>query len=158
MNEDKSKANGNENKQSLPDLFEPLDLALSHHSRSINSLLSRLPAELQALTNELMVYRFLKGHKFDEKIAYEKLHASLVFRAQNNLMSIRARAVHLSQSQFPYARKVMRVYPHNIAHGVDKKGQPISIERLGECSVHPHLLSPISCSSLSVLCAHVYCV
>lgn len=120
----------------LPDLFEPLQQALSQYGPAIASLQSRLPAQLQPLCNDLMVYRFLKGHKFDEKVAYEKLLSSLQWRHDNKILQIRSKAVHLPQREFPHARKIMRVYPHNILHGVDKRGQPVSIERLGFTNPH----------------------
>ncbi len=38
----------------------------------------------------------------------------------------------MKQSEFKNAQKVMGLYPHNIHHGLDKKGQPIALFKVGK--------------------------
>jgi len=86
--------------------------------------------------DDVTVYRFLRGHKMNVSVAAQHLNATLKWRQENKLDAIRAKAEKLTQRQFPFAEKVLAVHPHNIFHGYDRRGQPLSIERLGRANPH----------------------
>ena len=60
----------------------------------------------------MTVYRFLRGHKLDVKVAAQHLEATLKWRQENKLDEIREKAAKLTQKQYPYADKVLAVHPH----------------------------------------------
>jgi phosphatidylinositol/phosphatidylcholine transfer protein len=73
----------------------------------------------------------LRGHKFDIPKAAQKLDASIKFRFDNNLPELRKKAEKIQQTEFPHYDRLIKCYPHNIHHKTDKKGQPLSLERIG---------------------------
>jgi hypothetical protein len=81
--------------------------------------------------DDVIVYRFLRGYKFDVARAAEALNRTLRFRRERGLDAIRARAKDMTQEQFPFADKMMAAHPHTICHGYDRAGQPVSLERIG---------------------------
>jgi hypothetical protein len=84
--------------------------------------------------DDVICYRFLRGHKFNLAVAAQHLNQTLAWRKENNLDELRVKAERVTQQQYPFADKVLAVHPHNIIHGYDKSGQPLSIERLGHAN------------------------
>ena len=62
--------------------------------------------------DDVQVYRFLRGHKFDVKTAAKQLNHTLAWRQQFGLDELRKKAEKLTQKQFPFADKVLAVHPH----------------------------------------------
>jgi len=81
--------------------------------------------------DDVVIYRFLRGYQFEHEKASAALNAMLQFRKKYNLDEVRVKVAKMTQKDFPHYTEVMKGYPHNIEHGVDKKGQPVGIERLG---------------------------
>lgn len=81
--------------------------------------------------SDLVLYRFLKGHKFHQETAGKFLRECLEFRKTHNLDSIRSNFPSLPASSYPHVTSVLSVHPHVILHGHDRRGQPLSVERLG---------------------------
>jgi hypothetical protein len=59
-----------------------------------------------------VLYRFLRGHKFDQGQAAKHLNHTLTWRKQHKLDELRKKAEKLEQKQFPFAEKVLAVHPH----------------------------------------------
>ena len=78
-----------------------------------------------------LLYRFLKGWKFDVPATVERVDRSAQYRREHGLDAIRDKAATLTQRQFPHAEQILKYWPHVIVHGSDRRGQPVSIERLG---------------------------
>lgn len=55
----------------------------------------------------------------------------LNWRAQYKMDAIKEKVIGMNPSDFPHADKLVKCYPKNAHHGVDKLGQPISIIRVG---------------------------
>jgi len=71
----------------------------------------------------------------------EQINKMMAFRKQANLDEIRAKAKDMHQTQFPFAEKFMKCYPHTVTHSYDHQGQPVSIERIG--LANPSLLTKV---------------
>ena len=89
------------------------------------------PLDPAFVSDHTLIYRFLKGWKFDVPATVERVNHSQRYRAEHGLNAIREKAVHLEQRQFPHAEQILKYWPHVIMHGFDRQGQPVSIERLG---------------------------
>jgi len=86
--------------------------------------------------DDVIVYRFLKGYRFNVQKAADALNRALKFRKQYKTWEIREKARNMKQSEFPYADKVLAVHPHTVLHGFDKMGQPLSLDRMGMADVN----------------------
>lgn len=122
-----------EEKDSWPDVEEPLTATLEKFKPQIESLRSKMSTPNP---DDLVLYRFLKGHKFNEAEALKFADANIKWRIEEKMDDIRNVAQNLSQKEFPFAGKILKCWPHTVLHGFDKKGQPLSIERLG--MAHPY--------------------
>ena len=89
------------------------------------------PVDPVFVSDQTMLYRFLKGWKFDVAGTVPRVNHSQRYRKEHGLDEIRQKAASLEQRQFPHAEQILKYWPHVIVHGVDRKGQPLSIERLG---------------------------
>lgn len=74
-------------------------------------------ADLRALLtlpcpDDLLAYRFLRGHKFDLPVAAKHLQHTLDMRKEVGLDALRVKAEKIEQKQFPFADKVLAVHPH----------------------------------------------
>ena len=69
--------------------------------------------------DDIMAYRFLRGHKFDLPVAAKHLQHTLDMRKEVGLDALRVKAEKLKQKQFPFADKVLAVHPHK---SVDSRG------------------------------------
>ena len=79
--------------------------------------LSQELADLRALLtlpcpDDLLAYRFLRGHKFDLPVAAKHLQHTLDMRKEVGLDALRVKAEKIEQKQFPFADKVLAVHPH----------------------------------------------
>lgn len=90
------------------------------------------------VSDQTLLYRFLKGWKFDVPATVGRVNNSQRYRREHGLDEIRTKAATMEQRQFPYAETILKYWPHVIVHGEDRKGQPLSIERLGRSN--PNLL------------------
>ena len=83
------------------------------------------------VSDRTLLYRFLKGWKFDVPATVQRVNNSQRYRREHGLDALREKAVSLEQRQFPHAEQILKYWPHVIMHGYDRQGQPVSIERLG---------------------------
>lgn len=90
----------------MPRVTCPFIFLLSQELAGVRALLT-LPC-----TDDVIVYRFLRGHKFSVTKAAAKLNSTLAWRAETGLDELRAKAEKLTQRQFPHAERVLRVHPH----------------------------------------------
>jgi len=117
----------------LPDKFESVPEIQKRYRKELDSLRAQLidvPSDSHAV-DDICLYRFLKGWKFDEVKAAQQMNLMLQFRKEHKLDGLRARAAAESQSDFPFYDKFTRAHPHNTHHGTDRMGQPLSLERIG---------------------------
>lgn len=116
----------------LPVKFE----AVADVQRVFRKEIDRIRAQLTDATSPTMmdditIYRILRGWKFDEAKAVQIANDTIKFRKELKLDTLRPVARLETQRQFPHYDKFVRCHPHNISHGVDRSGQPVSIERVG---------------------------
>ena len=123
--------------------FEPLAKTLAEHKADIDHVHSSVDQPLNPvfLSDPTLTYRFLKGWKFDLPTTVARVNNCQRYRAEHHLDSIRAKAILLKQTQFPHAERVLKYWPHVILHGEDRRGQPLSIERLGHSN--PSVLTQV---------------
>eukprot|EP01006_Ploeotia_vitrea_P011780 TRINITY_DN31290_c0_g1_i1.p1 TRINITY_DN31290_c0_g1~~TRINITY_DN31290_c0_g1_i1.p1 ORF type:complete len:423 (-),score=209.23 TRINITY_DN31290_c0_g1_i1:61-1155(-) len=91
--------------------------------------------------DDVVVYRFLRGYKFDVDAAARALDKSIKFRKEMGCAAIREKAKDMHMREFPFADRMLAGHPHNIHHKFDKRGQPLSIERIGHSD--PGLLTKL---------------
>ena len=89
------------------------------------------PIDPVFVSDPTLLYRFLKGWKFDVPATVARVNNSQRYRREHGLDAIREKAASMEQRQFPHAEQILKYWPHVIVHGVDRQGQPVSIERLG---------------------------
>ena len=89
------------------------------------------PLDPVFVSDQTLLYRFLKGWKFDVTATVQRVNSSQHYRAEHGLTALRDKAASMEQRQFPHAEQILKYWPHVIMHGYDKQGQPLSIERLG---------------------------
>ena len=123
--------------------FEPLTKTLAEHKAEIDHVHASVeqPLDPVFLSDPTLTYRFLKGWKFDTATTVQRINTAQRYRAEHHLGAIREKAIHLSQQQFPHADRVLKYWPHVILHGQDRRGQPLSIERLGHSN--PSVLTQV---------------
>jgi len=113
-----------------------------HHFENVDEIREKYAAEIAEIRSKLeggeepvdvIVYRYLCGYKYKIDKAAAALKATLAYREEYGTAGVRQTVIenNLTQRDFPHFDKLAKCYPHNICHGVDKKGQPLSIERLG---------------------------
>lgn len=83
--------------------------------------------------DEVVLYRFLRGYKFNVEAAAQALERRLTFVKEKEIHSFKHQAYQSTQMKFPHAERVVALIPHNIDHDKDKLGNPISIERTALC-------------------------
>ena len=83
----------------------------------------------------MVVYRFLRGYRFDVDAAAAALDRTLAFRAEYHTAELRERSKGLRQEEMPHADVFARCFPHTIDHGVDNKGQPCKCVVVGGAGV-----------------------
>lgn len=78
--------------------------------------------------------RFLRGHKFDLKVAAEMYGNMLRWRREQGIDKIRNDIVdnNLQPCDFPHAGRVLRYYPSHKHHGFDRAGRPLQIDLVGK--------------------------
>ena len=113
--------------------FEPLTKTLAAHKAELDAVHAAVdqPLDPVFVSDPTLTYRFLKGWKFDQATTVAHINTAQEYRRVHQLGAIREKAVHLQQTQFPHAERILKHWPHVILHGEDKMGQPLSIERLG---------------------------
>jgi hypothetical protein len=89
-------------------------------------------AQLTSPCDDIVVYRYLKGWKFDVPTTITQMNNMLAWRAENKMDLVRQQAAKMEVKDFPYQDLLMQCYPKNDFHGYDKKGQPVSVERIGK--------------------------
>ena len=72
------------------------------------------PLDPAFVSDPTLLYRFLKGWKFDVPTTVERVNQSQQYRAEHGLTEIRAKAATLEQRQFPYAEQILKYWPHVI--------------------------------------------
>eukprot|EP00475_Leptophrys_vorax_P014793 TRINITY_DN21057_c0_g1_i1.p1 TRINITY_DN21057_c0_g1~~TRINITY_DN21057_c0_g1_i1.p1 ORF type:complete len:390 (-),score=109.69 TRINITY_DN21057_c0_g1_i1:30-1058(-) len=97
-----------------------------------------LKAKYGHVVDEVLIFRFLSGNKFDVQLCDKLIDAMLKFRQDKNLDAIKEEAVRMDQMEFPQAEKVFRSLPQLISYGFTKDGSPLSIDRAG--MIDPQLL------------------
>jgi len=118
----------------LPASFEPLSLideVCGHMIREVKEK-AGVDGKDEGM-NDITIFRYMKGWKYDVQKTSEMVAASVKFRAENKASDVRAAAKDMKQEQFPNAGPFMAAFPHTVLHGFDKKGQPVSLERTGYC-------------------------
>ena len=115
------------------DHFEPLTATLAKYKAAIEQVHAQVEQPLDPLfaSDPGLTYRFLRGWKFDLPTTVARVNTAQRYRRQHGLAAVREKAVQLQQQQFPHAERILRYWPHVILHGHDRRGQPLSIERLG---------------------------
>eukprot|EP00475_Leptophrys_vorax_P017108 TRINITY_DN2364_c0_g1_i1.p1 TRINITY_DN2364_c0_g1~~TRINITY_DN2364_c0_g1_i1.p1 ORF type:complete len:330 (-),score=102.86 TRINITY_DN2364_c0_g1_i1:109-1098(-) len=78
-----------------------------------------------------MLFRYLRGYRYDVAQAIEALERSLQWREENKIDDIKGKAEGLSQMEFPNAENAMKYGPHMLDAGFQKNGNPFSIDRSG---------------------------
>ncbi len=120
-------------------MFISFAFCCSSHVQEIASLRALLDLPCP---DDVTVYRFLRGHKFDQMTAAKQLNHTLHWRKQYGLDELRKKAEKMEQKQFPFADKVLAVHPH----------KSVKTQRRGEVSVVPlHLRSLIALASACLL-------
>jgi len=117
-----------ETKTARLDNFEPLDEIRVLYKKEFEAVRAKLK---EPVDDDICLYRFLKGWKFDIEKTVAQMNATAEFRKQYDADAVRVKAKDLTQPQFPFYDKLIKCYPHTVTHKVDKQGQPISIECLG---------------------------
>lgn len=88
-----------------------------HHNRLHYSLFQELDALRLAFAgqedDEMILYRFGRGYKWDVAAASEALAKTVAWRAEKKVdAAFRARAAAMTQMQMPHAALVSRYIPH----------------------------------------------
>jgi len=113
-------------------------------------------APYEEVVSDRRIMRFLRGHKFDVKVAATMFGNMLSWRKEMNVDRIREHIVrdNLSPEQFPHYGRIMRYYPSFAHHGTAHDGSPLHIEMVGK--VTPRKM--LSCfSSEEWKNFHIYC-
>lgn len=121
----------------LPRLFEPVHLVMQKHGAQIQELKGLLTAPPSEFVDDIVLYRFLNGYKFDIEAAGKAANAMLEWRAAVGADEAQRKIIagNLKQNQLPHHLKLRASYPHNFRHKTDKLGQPLSIAMPGQTDV-----------------------
>jgi len=124
------------------DYLEDVKTVLAKYESQISSLKKECKVpDNDPGVDDVVVYRFLKGWGFDEGKAASALSNMVKWREEKKITEIRSKIGSLEQDKFPHYENIIKVWPHNVKHGLDKIGQPVSIVLAGK--VHPQHMQKI---------------
>jgi hypothetical protein len=113
--------------------FEELDVILPKYAEDIAAVRELLERKWD---DDVIIYQFLKGYKFDIEETAKELNGMLAWREENGMDAIRAELMGgLPHGKYPYAGSIDKCLPKSDAHKTDKLGQPMEIMRVGKMNL-----------------------
>lgn len=110
---------------------EPVPEIFEKYRKELDRVKSKLDQPDAEGVDDIILYKFLRGWKFDEEKAISQFNLMVKWKEENNMWDLRKKVRPLSQDQWPFAKEVGKCIPQTCEHGFDKEGQPISITRVG---------------------------